>query len=71
MYYTEGAGINLYARPVEGLQAIIHLDAGRVLHVLDSGVVPMPAATHDFDEASVGALVDLRPALKPIRVTQP
>ena len=71
MYYTEGASINLYARPIEGMQAIIDLDARRVLRVIDTGVVPIPAATHEFDEASVGALIGLRPALKPIRVTQP
>lgn len=71
MYYTEGAAINLYARPIEGMQAIIDLDERRVLKVLDSGVVPVPAATHEFDEASVGALAGLRPALKPIRITQP
>ena len=29
MYYTEGGGINLYARPIEGLQAIIDLDERR------------------------------------------
>ena len=71
MYYTDGASINLYARPIEGMQAIIDLDDRRVLQVLDSGVVPVPTATHEFDEASVGALVGLRPALKPLRVTQP
>lgn len=71
MYFTEGASINLYARPIEGLQAIIDLDARRVMRVLDSGVVPVPAATHEFDEASVGALTGLRPALKPIRISQP
>jgi len=71
MYYTDGASINLYARPIEGMQAIIDLDDKRVLQVLDSGVVPVPTATHEFDEASVGALIGLRPALKPLRVTQP
>ena len=71
MYYTDGAAINLYARPIEGMQAIIDLDARKVLRVIDTGVVPIPAATHEFDEASVGALVGLRPALKPIRIAQP
>ncbi len=71
MYYTDGAAINLYARPIEGMQAIMDLDERRVLRVLDSGVVPLPRATHEFDEASVGAVMGLRPALKPIRITQP
>ena len=71
MYYTEGAGINLYARPIEGMQAIMDLDARQVVRVIDTGVVPLPAATHEFDEASVGAVTGLRAPLKPIRVTQP
>ena len=71
MYYTDGAGINLYARPIEGMQAIMDLDTRQVVRVIDTGVVPIPTATHDFDEASVGALQGLRPPLKPIRITQP
>ena len=71
MYSTAGVGINLYAKPIEGMQAIMDLDARRVIRVIDTGVVPIPAASHDFDEASVGALTGLRPALKPIRITQP
>jgi primary-amine oxidase len=71
MYFTAGAAINLYARPIEGLQLIVDLDERRVLRVLDSGVVPVPHATHEFDEASVGALTGLRPEMKPIRITQP
>ena len=71
MYYTEGEGINLYARPIEGVQAIMDLDERRVLQVLDTGVVPIPALTHDFDEASIAARYGLRPALRPIVVSQP
>jgi primary-amine oxidase len=71
MYDTTGAGINLYARPIEGVQAIIDLDERRVIEVLDTGVVPVPPDTHDFDEATVAARFGLRPALKPIRITQP
>ena len=71
MYYTEGAGINLYAKPIEGLQAIIDLDERRIVKLIDTGVVPIPAASHNFDEASVGASVGLRPELKPIRISQP
>ena len=71
MYVTEGTGINLYAKPLEGMQAIMDLDARRVIRVIDTGVVPVPSASHEFDEASVGARYGLRPPLKPIRITQP
>jgi primary-amine oxidase len=71
MYYTPGALTNLFARPIEGVQAIIDLDERRVLRVLDSGVVPIPTATHEFDEASIAASVGLRPPMKPVRMFQP
>jgi primary-amine oxidase len=71
MYYTQGAGINLFARPIEGVQAIIDLDERRVLRVLDSGVVPVPPATHEFDEATVAATIGLRPPMKTLRMFQP
>ena len=71
MYYTDGAVINLYARPIEGLQAIIDLDERRIIKLIDTGVVPIPAANHNFDEASIGARYGLRPELRPIRISQP
>ena len=71
MYYTDGAVINLYARPIEGLQAIIDLDEHRIVKLIDTGVVPIPAANHNFDEASIGARYGLRPELRPIRISQP
>src|SRR6266545_3923680 len=71
MYYTEGAGINLYAKPIEGMQAIMDLDDRVVIRVIDTGVVPLPVQAQDFDEATVAARFGLRPALKPIRITQP
>ena len=33
--------------------------------------MPIPAANHNFDEASIGARYGLRPELKPIRISQP
>lgn len=71
MYFVEGAGINLYARPIEGVQAIIDLDEQTVIKVLDSGVVPVPFDNHSFDEATIDSLFGLLPAMKPIRITQP
>jgi primary-amine oxidase len=71
LYYTEGAATNLYARPIEGLQVVADLDDRAVLQVIDTGVVPIPTATHEFDEASVDSVAGLRPQLKPIVVSQP
>jgi primary-amine oxidase len=69
--YTEGEGINLYAKPIEGIQAIIDLDDHVVLQVLDSGVMPINGQAYDFDEQSVAARYGLRDPLKPITVAQP
>ena len=71
MYYIDGSVINLYARPIEGVQAIIDLDERRIVKLIDTGVVPVPQASHNFDEASVGARYGLRPELRPIRIVQP
>lgn len=71
MYFLEGAVNNLYARPIEGIQAIVDLDDQVVIEILDTGVVPVPTANHNFDEATVNAKIGLRPLLKPIRITQP
>jgi len=71
MYSLEGSGINLYARPIEGVQAIVDLDTQQVIQILDTGVIPVPTASHNFDEDSVRAQVGLRDPMKPIRITQP
>ena len=71
MYSTAGAGINLFAKPIEGVQAIVDLDERKVIQVIDTGVIPLATDSQNFDEASVAARFGLRPALKPIRITQP
>lgn len=71
MYYRENAAINLYAKPIEGMQAILDLDDRVVIQVIDTGVLPLPTETQEFDEATVSMKYGLRPALKPIRITQP
>lgn len=71
MYDLQGSGINLYARPIEGVQAIIDLDDKKVIEVIDSGVIPVPTETHNFDEATIDAKFGLRDELRPIRITQP
>ena len=43
MYYRENAAINLYAKPIEGMQAIMDLDDRVVLQVIDTGVMPLHA----------------------------
>ncbi|MFD7660302.1 primary-amine oxidase [Actinosynnema sp. NPDC059797] len=54
-----------WAHPVEGLLAEVDLIGGRVLRVVDSGDVPVPAEPGNY------AGVPPRTTLKPISITQP
>jgi len=54
---------NAFGRPIGGLTAVIDARAGRVLRVIDTGPVPMPSGSVDFDSMSVGPLRDTLPAL--------
>jgi primary-amine oxidase len=53
---------NVWARPIEGLLAIVDLDAEKVVRLIDSGPVPVSRDPGQLDEASQTAP---RPALKP------
>ncbi|WP_158292087.1 copper amine oxidase [Paracraurococcus ruber] len=67
-YETAGARTTVHGRPIEGLFAIVDLGEGRVLRVVDTGVVPVREGPDRVDEAS---LPDLRPAMKPILLSAP
>ena len=47
---------NFWARPVEGVTAMVDLGLGKVVKLIDTGVVPIPSTPVDFDEKSVGPL---------------
>jgi primary-amine oxidase len=70
-------GENGYARPVEGLIALVDLDAGEVVEVIDHGVVPFPPLPGNYDEPwlfdddNVPAVAGHRDDPKPIEITQP
>jgi primary-amine oxidase len=66
-YYNAGS-VNPYARPVEGVVAYIDMNARKVFKLVDTGVVPVPKATADFDEKSVGPL---RIPPKPLQISEP
>ncbi|RAI59289.1 copper amine oxidase [Roseicella frigidaeris] len=67
-YETRGARTTVHGRPIEGLFAIVDLGAGRVLRVVDTGVVPVREGPDRADEAS---LPDLRAPLRPVRQSAP
>ena len=66
-YHRHAEADNGYAHPIEGLVATVDVSAGGVLDILDEGVVPVPAACANYDEASVGGF---RSTLKPLEIVQ-
>lgn len=53
-----------YARPIEGVIAVVDLNAMKVIDVEDAGVVPVPPTNHDLQPAP-------RRAPRPLLVVQP
>jgi primary-amine oxidase len=66
-----------YARPVEGVVAVVDLDAWEVVEVTDHGEVPLPPKPGNYEEPwlfeaeNVPAVSGYRDDLKPIEITQP
>jgi len=44
---------NIFARPIEGLMAVVDLDTKKVMRLIDLGVVPVPATAPDHDYAKI------------------
>jgi primary-amine oxidase len=59
---------NGYARPLEGLLAIVDMGRAEVLEVVDTGVVPLPPQLGSYYPEDNGPL---RGDLKPLSITQP
>ena len=65
-------GSNFYAKPIEGLFAVIDLGRKEVLRVVDTGVRPVPAADWGYtDEENAARDGSLRPAANPVALSQP
>jgi primary-amine oxidase len=58
-----------WAHPIDGLVAYIDLTARTVDRVIDTGSVPVPATSGNFDDPDVTG--PARTTLKPIEITQP
>lgn len=65
-FYKKGSN-NFYARPIEGVVALVDMSKRQVIQLLDTGVVPLETETGSFEETPAS-----RPrAAKPLRITQP
>ncbi len=70
--YASPEGSNFYAKPVEGLFAVVDLNAKQVIEVVDTGVVPVPADPWGYTEQEVQARVGaVRPVTNPATLSQP
>jgi primary-amine oxidase len=46
---------NVWSRPIEGLQAMVDLDEGKVIRLVDTGLVPVSREKHDFSARAATA----------------
>ena len=68
LFYRERPDDNPYAKPVDGLYAVVDLDSMTVLRVQDLGVVPLPPGSGAYAADRVGPLRD---DLRPLEIIQP
>jgi primary-amine oxidase len=66
--YLKGKQNNGYARPIEGVVALVNLTAMKVERIIDLGVMPLPPQTADLDVKAIGPQ---RQAPKPLQHVQP
>jgi primary-amine oxidase len=59
---------NGYAHPVEGLLALVDLNAMKVVKIEDNGVVPLPTQPGNY---STDSIQEFRRDLRPLDITQP
>ena len=52
--YFKGDSTNFYGRPIEGVVALVDMNTEKVVEVIDTGVVPLPPPSQEFDEKSTG-----------------
>ena len=68
--YLKPTGSNYYAKPIEGLFAIVDLLRSEATGVVDEGVVPLPVDDWGYTPDEVAAHRPLRPASSPVHLTQ-
>ncbi len=59
---------NFYAHPIEGINAVVDIKAGKVIRVDDYGQVPIPMAEYNYEAQFFDTF---RAPLKPLDIVQP
>ncbi len=65
--FYKGTSVNFYARPIEGVVALVDMNQRAVADVIDTGVVPISEEDGAYDEKSVKP----REQVKPLTISQP
>jgi primary-amine oxidase len=65
--FYRGKGQNAFARPIEGVVAVVDMNRKQVLQVVDAGVVPVARSSADLSERAIGTV---RRAPRPLQVVQ-
>jgi primary-amine oxidase len=65
--FYKGSSVNFYARPIEGVVALVDMNQRKVVDLVDTGMVPLSQDDGAFDEKSLAP----RQAPKPLNISQP
>lgn len=69
--YVNPTGSNFYAKPIEGLYAVVDLVGKKVMEVIDTGIIPVPKDDWGYTDDEVQARGGtLRPESSPALLTQ-
>jgi primary-amine oxidase len=63
-YLTAKNGSNYYGQPIEGVIPTVNMNTGQLVDLLDTGTIPLPGASQQFDVKSLGLQrSDIRPLI--------
>lgn len=68
--YMNPEGSNFYAKPIEGLYAVVDLQKKEAVKVIDTGAVALPADPWGYTQAEIEARAPLRPKMNPAVIAQ-
>lgn len=68
--YVKPNGTNFYAKPVEGLFAVVDLKESKLLEIVDEGVVPVPKDDWGYSEEEVAKRIPVREKGNPTKLVQ-
>lgn len=68
--YVNPEGSNFYARPIEGLYAVVDLSTGSALRVIDEGIIAIPEDPWGYTQDEIEVRTALRPEANSVTLQQ-